>query len=100
VATVQPSLPFNTATPNTGSLNALVLEVVTDKVPQNALYMLRRWFMPWEICQRIEIQHKVRISDSSCTARIRDLRKAQFGAHVIEKRIRKGSKAYEYRLVR
>ena len=33
-----------------------------------------------------------------CAARIRDLKKAKYGNHTVEKRIREGSRAYEYRL--
>jgi hypothetical protein len=57
-----------------------------------------RYWTPWELCDRILFVYKVKISDSSVTARTRDLRKAEYGSHVIEKRIREGSRAYEYRL--
>lgn len=56
------------------------------------------WWAPWELCNAILNRHGVRISDSSVTARTRDLRKPQYGGHVIQKRIREGSRAYEYRL--
>jgi hypothetical protein len=64
--------------------------------------ILRRsgdWWMPWELCNAIQNRYDLKISDSSCTARLRDLRKPRFGSHVIEKRRREGSTAYEYRMV-
>ena len=51
-----------------------------------------------------ELQHYVKhvtgrlYSDSTITARIRDLRKPQYGGHVIDARKRKSSRSYEYRL--
>ena len=85
----QPSLNFN-AGPTIGTLNATVLAILSDG----------NWYMPYEICERILRQEHTRISDSSSSARLRDLRKAKYGSHVIEKRIRQGSRAYEYRLVK
>ena len=56
------------------------------------------WLSPYEIQRFIEAQTGVWHSDSAITARLRDLRKAQYGAHVIIKRKREGSRSYEYRL--
>lgn len=84
----QPSLFDERAAPTLGTLNATVLEIMADG----------KWRMPWEICDIILRDHKVRISDSSCTARIRELRSAKYGGYLVEKRIREGSRAYEYRL--
>lgn len=56
------------------------------------------WYMPYELCRFIQARHGMMASDASITARLRDLRKSAYGAHVIEKRIREGSRAYEYRL--
>jgi hypothetical protein len=86
----QPSLFDERAAPTVGTLNAIVLEIISDG----------RWRMPYELCDIILRTHKVRISDSSVTARLRDGRKAKFGSHNVEKRIREGSRAYEYRIVR
>lgn len=86
----QAVLEFEVKAPSINSLNAMVLGILSNEV----------WWMPWEICAAILRDKKMRISDSSCTARLRDLRKKQFGSHTIEKRIREGSRAYEYRLVK
>jgi hypothetical protein len=40
------------------------------------------------------------IPEASCSARIRDLRKQEFGSHVIEKHALGGRRGYAYRLVR
>jgi hypothetical protein len=56
--------------------------------------------MPFEMIGHIAHYYNNLMSDSSCTARIRDLRKLRYGSHVIEKRIRTGSRAYEYRLLK
>ena len=84
----QQSLFEKRATPTAGTLNAFVLEIMSDG----------HWYMPWEICNIILREHKVRISDSSATARLRDCRKSKFGSHSVDKRIREGSRAYEYRI--
>jgi hypothetical protein len=84
----QPTLFDERAAPTVGTLNAIVLEIMADG----------KWRMPFEICDIILRTHKLRISDSSCTARLRDARKAKFGNHTVEKRIREGSRAYEYRI--
>lgn len=73
-----------------GTLNAHVLAILSDG----------RWVMPWEICARLWHDRKLRVSDSTVTARLRDLRKDQFGKHKIELRKREGSRAYEYRLAK
>ena len=86
---MEPTL-FDGTEPNVGTLNAIVQEILADG----------NWYMPWEICDIVLRKHHMRISDSSATARLRDARKAKFGCHVIEKRIRVGSRAYEYRLAR
>lgn len=88
----QPTLFDERAAPNIGTLNSTVLGIMSRS-------MLRgEWLMPYEICDIILSYNKVRISDSSCTARIRDLKKAKYGGHIITKRIREGSRAYEYRI--
>jgi hypothetical protein len=85
----QPDL-FEKKEPSVGTLNAIVQEILSDG----------RWYMPYELCAIILAKHQLRISDSSLTARLRDGRKAKYGSHVIEKRKRVGSKAYEYRLIK
>lgn len=85
---IQPTLFDDRPAPTVGTLNAIVLRIMADG----------KYRMPWEICDIILRDYHVRISDSSCTARLRELRAAKYGSHTIEKRIREGSRAYEYRL--
>jgi hypothetical protein len=83
----QPTLEFE-KTPTIGTLNALVLTIMSDG----------NWYMPWELCAEVKRRTGVLISDSSSSARLRDLRKAKYGGHIVEKRRRQESTAYEYRL--
>jgi hypothetical protein len=83
----EPILPKE---PTVGTLNSWVL----------ALLAAGRWYAPWELCREIQLRYLTMTSDSSITARLRDLRKPRYGSHLIEKRIREGSRAYEYRIVR
>lgn len=87
---VQLELPLAQQAPTTGTLNAWVLSLLATG----------RWYAPWELCREIQLRHLTLVSDSSVTARIRDLRKSRYGSHVIEKRIRANSRAYEYHLVK
>ena len=75
--------------PNIVTLNGMIYQILRGS---------RDWWMPHELINAIRNRYDVLISDSSCTARLRDLRKARYGAHNIEKRMREGSRAYEYRL--
>ena len=56
------------------------------------------WMTPWEVCEEVWRTRGIRMSDSSATARTRDLRKQAYGAHTVLIRRRSGSKAYEYKL--
>ena len=56
------------------------------------------WWEPCELVAKVLTETGTMVSDSSITARLRDLRKPRYGAHIIEKRKREGSRAYEYRL--
>lgn len=85
---IQLPLPLRVSEPDAKTLNGIVLALISDG----------QWYMPWELCSAILARHRVRISDSSVTARLRELRKTRFGAHDIIKRLRAGSRAYEYRL--
>ena len=75
--------------PSIRTLNGIVLDIMSRA---------RVWYTPFEIIRAIKADHDVLISDSSCTARLRDLRKEKYGSHVIDKRKREGSNAYEYSL--
>jgi hypothetical protein len=78
------------ATVDIGTLNGKVLNLLRrDKY---------QWWVPWELCEKLHREEGTRISDSCVTARLRDLRKPQYGLHNIEKRRREGSQAYEYHL--
>jgi hypothetical protein len=85
---VQLAFDLSADAPSIGTLNATVLAILKNG----------DWYMPWEICERIWAIHRVHVSDSSITARLRDLRKDKYGKHVIALRRREGSQAYEYRL--
>ena len=85
----QQSLFEERAAPTVGTLNAFVLDIMADG----------KYRMPWEICDIILLAYQIKISDSSLTARLRDLRAVKYGNHTVEKRIREGSRAYEYRIV-
>ena len=69
------------AAPDIKTLNGIVF---------NILYLNERWWTPFELIAHIKARYWTLISDSSCTARLRDLRKAKYGAHNIEKRRREG----------
>ena len=71
------------------TLNGRVLGLIRD----------RRWYEPWTICNCLRHSFGIYTSDSSVTARLRDLRKPRYGAHNIIKRRIPDSTAYEYRLV-
>jgi hypothetical protein len=85
----QDTFNFEPKGPTTGTLNSWVL----------SLLAAGRWYAPWELCREIQLRYLTMTSDSSITARLRDLRKPRYGAHVIEKQRRANSSAYEYRLV-
>lgn len=81
-------------------MNFEVAEVSVKTVNDMVQVILGKggWFTPWEICDEIYRTRGLRISDSSCTARLRDARKPQYGGHTIAIRKRAGSKAFEYKL--
>ena len=84
----QTDFDFEPKGPTTGTLNSRVFDLLAAG----------RWYTPWELCREIQLRYLTMTSDSSITARLRDLRKPRYGSHVIEKRIREGSRSYEYRL--
>lgn len=94
----QAQLNFELAEPSVKTLVDMVKTLLADG----------RWWTPWELCDEIWRTRSIRISDSSCTARLRDLRKPQYGGrdprnpqnggHAVTIRKRAGTKAYEYRL--
>jgi hypothetical protein len=76
------------AAPNIKTLNGMVF----------TLLCAGDWWMPHEICANFKGWMGVMASESSITARLRDLRKPLYGSHIIEKRRRENSTAFEYRL--
>ena len=89
---VQALLDFKQhATPSIDTLNGMIYMILSKSGD---------WWTPAELIRAILNRHNVLISDSSATARLRDLRKTRYGAHIVEKRHREGSRAYEYRLVK
>ena len=58
-----------------------------------------RWLAAWEIQRWIKALTGRRYSESGITARIRDLRKAQYGGHRIDERKRERCQSHEYRLI-
>jgi hypothetical protein len=53
---------------------------------------------PYEMQKETFAMTGIWSSDSTITARIRDMSKPQFGGHTVVKHARPGSKAYEYSL--
>lgn len=57
------------------------------------------WFTPQEIIREIYFDCEEMFSDSSITARCRDLRKPKFGGYTVNQRPRAGCRAHEYQLI-
>lgn len=53
-------------------------------------------YTTYEVCGYLEISIGRRISESACSARIRDLRKPEYGGITVKSRIRQGCRAGEY----
>ena len=87
---IQLSLPMPRPPFPVLNLTGMVLRLMEDGA----------WWAPYQLQHAIEVKTGEWHSDASITARIRDGRKAPYGGHSIEKRIKEGSRAYEYRLVR
>lgn len=56
------------------------------------------WFTPFELSQKLRFVGDICISDSNLTARLREMRRPEFGGHNIVSRPRAGSTAWEYKL--
>ncbi len=87
---VQTELNFDVKEPDIKTLNGIVRSILLSDT---------FWWTPWGIQHELQRRGAGLRSDSCITARLRDLRKSQYGSHIIEKRKREGSRAYEYRLV-
>lgn len=84
----QAELNFDIAEPDVKTLNDIVRVLMRDG----------KWWAPFELVDEIWRTRSVRISDSTLSARLRDLRKAQYGSHVIAIRKRKGTRYFEYKM--
>ena len=87
---------------------SIQLELPITQPPEQGLNLVglvmrclyeREWLTPSEIQRAIYNKTNEWHSDSSVTARIRDARKAFYGGHIIQKRKRENSRAWEYRLL-
>jgi hypothetical protein len=68
--------------------------------PYKAIYeLLRRgiWYAPHEVQLQLRLLG-CHVSPEATTARMRDLRKPQYGRHNLVKRKRNGTDYYEYRI--
>jgi hypothetical protein len=85
---VQMELQLLPATPQAFSLVAIVREVL----------LAHDWLTPYQLQAQVEARTGTWHSDASISARLRELRREEYGHHVIIKRKRAGSRSYEYRL--
>ncbi len=56
------------------------------------------FYSTYEVVGYLQITHRKLISESAASARIRDLRKPQFGGYKVESRPRSGHTSWEYRI--
>ena len=56
------------------------------------------WITPYRLQAEVEARTGQWHSDASISARLRELRREEYGHHVIIKRKREGTRSYEYRL--
>lgn len=79
----------------TGSYGAIQGDGMKSKHAIIRTVLSGRWLAPHDIGQRLW-NAGCPISPESVTARVRDLRKPQYGRHTVDKRRRKGTTYYEY----
>ena len=58
----------------------------------------RDWITPYALQAEVEARTGTWHSDASLSARLRELRREEYGHHVIARRKREGTRSYEYRL--
>ena len=63
------------------------------------IMLVRGWLTPYQIQHEVEARTGEWHSDASISARMRELRRPQYGCYTVERRPREGSRAYEYRLI-
>lgn len=76
-------------------MEARLVERVRKVISRGPLF----WYIPAEIIRELYYEDGEMRSDSCITARIRDLRKPEFGGFTVNSRKRSGSRAWEYQLV-
>lgn len=70
------------------------------KNPHPIIYQLLSkglWYAPHEVNMQLRLQG-CHVSPEATTARMRDLRKIEYGQHILRKRKRQGTDYYEYRV--
>jgi hypothetical protein len=70
-----------------------IREVIRDLLSRG------RALTTYEVAGYLEIIEGRKISESACSARIRDLRKPQYGGYTVNSRPRHGSTAWEYQIL-
>lgn len=67
----------------------------------NAVFSIMRrgeWYTIPRLCHLVELESGIRMMETSASARLRDMRKARFGGHAVEREyVKKG--LWKYRLV-
>lgn len=71
---------------------------MTDAV--RAIMLQSEWVTPYQLQRAIEQMTGTWHSDSAVTARLRELRRPEFGGYLIERRKRENARSFEYRLER
>jgi len=84
----QTEIAFEIAEPSITSLVDMVRTLLSHN----------RWLAPFELQEEIWRTRGIRVSESGVSARIRDCRKAEYGAHIVLIRKRSGTRFYEYKL--
>jgi len=78
------------------------LEAMTPGTQLHAVLSLMRdghWRTLWQIREALWATYSVRASEAGVSARLRDLRKLEYGSHTVERRqLKKGTAAQAYRV--
>ena len=76
------------STPQPFNLTGVVRQILLE----------RDWITPYALQAEVEARTGTWHSDASLSARLRELRREEYGHHVIVKRKREGTRSWEYRL--
>lgn len=85
---VQMELNLAPANPQALSLVGIVREILLS----------HDWITPYQLQAMVEARTGTWHSDASISARLRELRREEYGHHVIARRKREGTRSYEYRI--